>query len=141
MLITALGALVALPLVPLVIRLLYTSAFSRSALAFYFLLPGVFALGTVRIVWYFQAARDRIYWKQAFGGTVLNVVLNLLLVPRLGFVGAAIASTLSYTALAVVLMRLFVRDTGVRARDMLLPTRSDARIVLRTVARLTRLTS
>lgn len=136
MLITALGALVALPLVPLLIRVLYGGAFGGSTWAFLCLVPGVFALGTVRIVWYFQAARDRIYWRQAFAGTVLNVVLNLLFVPRLGFVGAAIASTLSYTTLAVILMRLFVRDTGVSAKDMLLPRRDDAVIAARTIGRM-----
>jgi O-antigen/teichoic acid export membrane protein len=57
---------------------------------------------------------------------VLNVVANLVLIPRLGILGAAIGSLLSYTtyaAFAVLGLREAIRRP--RVVEMLLPRRPE----------------
>jgi len=51
----------------------------------------------------------------------LNVGLDWLLIPRWGIAGAAIASTIGYISAGVLLLALFVRDSGLPWQDVLLP--------------------
>jgi O-antigen/teichoic acid export membrane protein len=54
----------------------------------------------------------------ALGG---NVALNLVLIPRLGIVGAAASSAISYGLAAVILVVAFLRTSGLGLREMLVP--------------------
>lgn len=120
-------------IVPLLISSVYGRPFAPAALAFYVLLPGAFADGVMRPAWSYFASRERIFWREAMGTMVLNIVLNLALIPRMGFAGAAVASSVSYLALAVMVVVEFVRETGVPAATLLVPTSSDVRISVRTL--------
>jgi len=51
---------------------------------------------------------------------VLNVGLNLVLVPRYGISGAALAHGLSYGVAALTLLVAFVRDSGHSVRETLI---------------------
>lgn len=130
--ISSLGALLVIPF----IRAVYGSAFGPSALAFYLLLPGAIASGATRPAWSYFAARERIFWREALGAMALNVAMNLVLIPRIGFAGAAIASSISYTVLAAVVLVQFVRSTGMRMSALLVPTAADVRIAARTLREL-----
>lgn len=132
----AITATVSVVLVPIVIPLLYGTAFLPAAFAFYALLPGVLCDGVTRILWNYQTTRGRLYWRQAIASTVLNVIAVIALVPILGPVGAGLASTISYVAIGVFVLYRFCADTGARASQVLMPTAEDARIVVRTVRRL-----
>jgi O-antigen/teichoic acid export membrane protein len=55
----------------------------------------------------------------------LNVVLNLLLIPSHGIVGAAVATFVSYAAACLILIALFVSETGLSPFDVFLPKRAD----------------
>jgi O-antigen/teichoic acid export membrane protein len=56
-----------------------------------------------------------------------NVVLNLFLIPRMGIVGAALASMLSYSAASVLLLYFFVRQSRLAVWEILLPNGDDFR--------------
>lgn len=56
---------------------------------------------------------------------VVNVAANVVLAPVLGATGAALASTLSYSVAAVVIISFFVRRSGVPVRDLLVPRVED----------------
>jgi O-antigen/teichoic acid export membrane protein len=60
---------------------------------------------------------------------VVNIAANVVLAPRLGAVGAALASTLSYGAAAAMLVFLFRRQTHERLSRLLLPGREDFRVL------------
>jgi O-antigen/teichoic acid export membrane protein len=60
---------------------------------------------------------------------LVNVAVNLLLIPVFGIAGAALASSVSYTSAAVVLAVLWKRRSGLSVRELLVPTISDARAV------------
>jgi len=123
-------------LVPVLIPILYTSAFAPAVLAFFALLPGVVVDGVTRVLWNYQTARGRLYWRQSIASTALNLVAVLALVPILGPVGAGLASTISYTAIGIFVVWRFCADTGARVRDVLVPTATDLRVIARTVRRL-----
>jgi O-antigen/teichoic acid export membrane protein len=68
----------------------------------------------------------------ALAGLFATVSLDLLLIPWLGIVGAALASLLSYTAVAVVMLVAYRRITGSRTLA-LLPRWSDIELLARVV--------
>jgi len=124
---------VSLVLVPPLLPFIYGEAFAPAAFAFFALMPGVLADGVSRILWNYQTTRGRLYWRLAVGTTVLNLVILFALVPPLGAVGAGLASSVSYTILAVLVIRRFCADTGTAASQVLMPQRADFEIIVRTV--------
>jgi len=65
-------------------------------------------------------------------GFVCTVVLDVLLIPPFGGFGAALASTLAYTAAGIVVAAIFLRTAGGRAAE-LLPRAGDVDWLVRTV--------
>jgi O-antigen/teichoic acid export membrane protein len=126
---TVLGAVV----VPFAIPLIFGRSFAPSVLVFFAILPGILADGVARILWSYQTVRGRQYWRQALVATVANVVAVVLLVPRWGAVGAALASTVCYAGLAAFTITRFCRDTGASVTDVLVPQRADIEVISRTV--------
>ncbi|WP_406315393.1 polysaccharide biosynthesis C-terminal domain-containing protein [Streptosporangium sp. NBC_01639] len=54
-----------------------------------------------------------------YGAALLvNLILNILLIPRMGVAGCALASTVAYTALAAAQVGWFVHSTGVPVRRL-----------------------
>jgi len=56
-----------------------------------------------------------------FVALIGNLGLNLVLIPMWGIVGAALASTISYTAAAGLLVALFLRESRLSIADVLIP--------------------
>lgn len=112
---------VALPVVPLVllvilaiarpfIRLAYGAAFDPSFAAVAWLLPGLgcLAINIILMNLFGACGQPPIVVYSPFVALVLNLSANLVLVPRLGFVGASISSTVAYAAM-LVMSALYVR--------------------------------
>jgi O-antigen/teichoic acid export membrane protein len=66
---------------------------------------------------------------------IITIIANLLLIPRLGIVGAALASTLAYATQTVLLLGIYRRISGVGWRDLLLLRRDDLQLYRRFVTR------
>ncbi len=64
---------------------------------------------------------------------VVTVVGDLLLIPRLGIVGAALASTVAYTVQTIVLLRVYVRVAQVEWHEVVIPRRADLELYRRFV--------
>jgi O-antigen/teichoic acid export membrane protein len=125
------GALVAL-LGPFLVPAVFGHEFRASVRPMWVLLPGVWALGI-----YINLMNDlggrghpRIKSLTAACGVLVTVVLNLVLVPRLGIVGAAWASTASYVVLLATAIVPFGRITGIGPAALLVPRRRDVRTVV-----------
>jgi len=54
-----------------------------------------------------------------------NLALNVFLVPRYGITGAAVATAISYTAAALLLLAFFLKDSGLPWHEVLILRRSD----------------
>jgi len=56
---------------------------------------------------------------------VVNILLNILLIPKLGAVGAAIASDISYLLSSVIMLMFFCKKEQVKVSDIILTKKSD----------------
>jgi O-antigen/teichoic acid export membrane protein len=91
-------AVVAALLARPVVGLLYGEAFLPSVPAFLWLLPGVVMLGVNTILMNYFASIGNpsvVIWSPAIASGV-NIALNVILMPRMGVSGAAIASSVAY---------------------------------------------
>jgi O-antigen/teichoic acid export membrane protein len=114
---------VAAPLIPLI----FGSEFSASVLPLVCILPGVVftAMSSSAAAYLAGVGRPVDVTRAAGLNVVVNIAANVVLAPRLGAVGAALASTLSYGAAAAMLVFLFRRQTHSRLSRLLLPGRED----------------
>jgi O-antigen/teichoic acid export membrane protein len=56
---------------------------------------------------------------------VVNIALNLTMIPRYGIVGAAMATAIAYTGACVILIGFFRAESGLSLTTVLLPKRED----------------
>jgi len=124
---TALGALVLALLSRWIVLVLYSEAFLPAVGALQALLVGVIALSAGRVL-----AND--ISGRGFPGlnictnlvaVATNIALNLLWIPRYGIVGAAWASTASYTLSFLMALFFYCRLSGNSWAKVILPQRSD----------------
>ena len=119
------------------IPMLYGEAFRPSVMALLWLLPGivVFSIANVLAAYIAGIGKPRLNLLVSGVSLIVTIILDLLLIPKLNIVGAAIASTVSYSLSALLLILFFRRETGASLREILLPTSEDVRMLL-SVARL-----
>lgn len=98
---TALGALGLVLLGQPLIQIVFSSAFIGAYIPMLVLLPGVVLLGGAKVLTNEIAGRGYPHWNSINAGLalVLTVVLDLVLIPRYGVLGAAIASSIAYSAI------------------------------------------
>lgn len=119
-------------LAPGLIRLVYGPAFSEAVWPFRLLLPGVVALAVYRPLAQFGLKEGRAWLLSGLGLATLiaNVVLNLVLLPKVGVVGASLASAFAYCVLAAAYVYAVGRPRGAGWRD-LVPRGGDIRMLRR----------
>jgi O-antigen/teichoic acid export membrane protein len=129
---TLIAGLVLASLASLVVPLLYGDRFAPSIPALWCLVPGTtFAAVAGPITAYFSGiGRPAEAVRANAANLAVNVVVNLLLIPRMGVVGAALASTTSYAVGATILILRFRSRTGVGAATVLVPRIEDVRSLL-----------
>lgn len=126
------GAVVYVLAGPTVLGILYGDRFAGSVAPMLALLPGIVLMGHYLLLsrYFTSRARQEVNIAAAVTALAVNVGANLVLIPRLGIVGAAISSVGSYGLAAVVLMVAFVRDSGRPLAALLVPRASDLSRVL-----------
>ncbi len=115
------GCVVLFVVCPWLIGLAYGPSFSPAAAACRILLPGTVALGLNQVLYDGARALEQPLLPSYAEGVsiVVTVVGLLLLLPRLGFLGAAIASTMAYTASLIFMLSLARSRMNVSLRDLL----------------------
>ncbi len=118
------------PLLWLVARLVLPRAlgpdYAASLPLLGWLLPGALLFGGASALSaYFtnHAGRPQVPAQVAAVSLALNTLLSLLLVPRIGMAGAALAASISYSAAVLLLALRFAAHAGLPARAVLLPGR------------------
>lgn len=125
LLVVGLSTLIAV-LAPWLIPFAYGNVFRAASSIVWALSPGILGMAVWRSLNPYLV-RTRNPWLQpAIAGAALvtNVVLNLVLIPTWGLVGAAIASSVSYLVGASLAARVFLRNTDTRISSMV-PARQD----------------
>jgi len=135
---TALGALLLALLSRWIVLLLYSEAFLPAVSALQALLVGIVALSAGRVLSNDIAGRGfpglNIYTGLAAVAT--NIVLNLLWIPRYGIVGAAWASTASYTVSFLSALFFYCWLSGNRWIKVVFPQPGDWMIYRRAMSKL-----
>lgn len=132
---TALCGLALAVLATQAIPLLYGEAFRPSIMALIWLLPGivVFSAANVLAAYIAGIGKPRLNLIVSGVSLIVTIGLDLALIPNLNIVGAAIASTVSYSLSALLLIVFFIRETGASVREVLLPTSGDVRMLVSAV--------
>ena len=113
-----------------IILLLYGPAFLPALKPLWILLPGVVALSIPKVLSNEMAGRGKPIVGTVASGVALavNVPLSILLIPKIGISGAALASTISYIVGAVVVLGFFLRISKSSLVDTVLLKREDLEI-------------
>lgn len=109
------------------ILLLFGLEFAASYLPFVLLLPGVYFLSLETVLMYDFGGRGfpRIIYLSPLSGFIMNFILNLILIPELGYIGASITSSVSYLLMLIINTAYFCRITGSRVSEMFIPRKAE----------------
>ena len=109
---------------PILIRVVFGAAFEGSILACRILLPGAMMIGLKQVLYNGSSALGRPGLPSvAEGASVAVTAIGLyLLVPRYGYVGAAMVSTVAYTISFVVMLVLASRLLGLSLHNLFVPS-------------------
>lgn len=117
------GVVLCNPVVPLLFGADFEPAVIMARLLLVAVLPNT--VSAVMGAGLMSVGRPRVRSAILMGGAALTVVLIVALVPRYGGNGAAIASLVTYTTIALACLITFTQITGVSMRDCLVVRRSD----------------
>lgn len=122
---------------PLVI-LMYGYDFRDAFFVFLVLAPGILADTASRTIfsWLKGRGNPSVFSWISLVTLVLNLGLNLYLVPSFGLLGAAAASALTYSARSAFLLCLFSRSTNIALLKIFIITKSEIRSVIVALRRL-----
>jgi O-antigen/teichoic acid export membrane protein len=98
---------------PLAIRL-YGPQFAGSVRPMLLMLPGIVMIALYLILTRNFTSRNRqmVNIVAAVAALAINVGANWVLIPRFGIAGAAVSTSISYSAAALILLFVFVRESG-----------------------------
>jgi O-antigen/teichoic acid export membrane protein len=118
---------------PYVIVLFFGSAFAESTWAVWLLLPGIVTFSVARILSMYLLGRNRLKIDlfASLVGLAVTLALDLILIPRFGFRGAAIASSIAYTSGMLFSLTWVVRHSSISPRGLLVPRPSDGALLAR----------
>lgn len=115
----------------MLLPLVFGSAFQESVPALIWLLPGVtiFSVSNVIGSYFAGIGKPHLNLAASLVGLVVTLVLDFILIPRLGIVGAAIASSMSYLATTLAMIALFVHETRIPVGQVLLISKDDLSLI------------
>jgi len=116
-----------------VLPLFFGSAFSRSYIPVLLLLPGFIALNCGSTLGYYITGEEGYPLRQimaVLGSFIINLLLNIILIPRYGIEGAAISTSIAYIFFIVLYFKLFRRMTSLPLKEFLILQKDDLQFVL-----------
>jgi len=128
--ITLLGVIFLLLISRWIIILLFSEAYLNSVQPFNILLIGIIAISGWNILANDLMGRGKpeINTYISAGSVILNIILNIFLIPKFGIIGAAWATTISYTILNLITVVVYVKISGNKIRDVLFLKKSDLKL-------------
>jgi O-antigen/teichoic acid export membrane protein len=127
LLISCISALLLAMVSPFAVPLVFGARFAASVSVIWWILPGTVALALGKVVSSDLAGRHKTGYASAFGIVALcvTIALDLVLIPRLGIRGAAMASSAAYIVNAVLLLLALRRELRVEWAALLIPSASE----------------
>lgn len=126
---TGAGCLFVFIMADKLIQLMYSSAFAEAVAPLRWLLPGILMASVGKVVLAELLAREKVKLMVWMTGitALINIAGNVLLIPIMGISGAALASSVSYAVLSIMMTSYYLQETGVPIRTFL-PRRADLMI-------------
>ena len=125
------GAVLIAVAAPWVIPLFFTNEYVASVLPLILLLPGIAALSIQKVLSADMGARGlpKFPLYSSIINFSLNLLLNLILIPKIGIAGAALSSTISYIAAMILQCYFYKRLTGISYSELLFMRSGDLKLV------------
>jgi O-antigen/teichoic acid export membrane protein len=116
-----------------VLPLLYGKKFIPSIIMVQAILPGILMMVVSKTLTSFFSGSGKPYvlLVSCSISLVTNIVLNFILIPLYGGVGAAFATNISYTILAIILLTVFATSTKIPLKEMITYSREDFKVLRR----------
>lgn len=110
-----------------IIKLIYGNQFLPGSLPLRFLSLGIISLSLDKVLSADLLGRGRIEvaMRASVVAMITNLILNLLLIPKYGISGAAIASSVSYTISAILVLFPYLKISNLRLNKILLIQNTD----------------
>lgn len=124
------GAAVLMAASPVLIRVLFGSAFTPATLPLMLLMPGVVAASATRVLGSYLFSQGRVIYNTyaTFIALGVTVALDLILIPTLDVPGAAIASSIAYVASLAATLYWYRRVSGGSVWEALIVRPADLRL-------------
>lgn len=113
---------------PPLIEAVYGKAFAQTAIALRFLLPGLMAYTVERSIgYYFSVQKGNPTFRLIVQSIsiILCASITFATIQRFSIIGAAIATSVSYLTVVVIMTVLFMKETHVRASELYILQKSD----------------
>ncbi len=112
---------------PLIILFAFGSQYSAAIVPMLVLLPGVWFMGAGVVIQGDLGGRGYPGISSALAGLAAGatVLLDFMLIPPFGAIGAAVASVIAYTTFGVASLVALHRVSGIPLRELTIPTRAD----------------
>ena len=106
---------------------LFGAEFEKSYLIFLILTPGLLIDSFSRNItsWLKGIGKPEIISKIVLFSLVLNIILNIFLIPYFGITGAAISSSLTYITKAFFMIKVFLNKSDFNLNDIFLPKKNE----------------
>ncbi|MBI5231287.1 MAG: oligosaccharide flippase family protein [Coriobacteriales bacterium] len=111
------------------IALAFGPEFVNASIVFALLVPGILSWALSSQLQAYLATHGRLFPGLGAIALALNLTLNLVLIPRFGMYGAAVATSISYSFGNGYVTWVFLKSTEGRLRDLLIPHREDFRLL------------
>jgi len=119
------------------INLVYGIVYSQSGVVVLYLLPGIISLGFAKVLSNYIAGigRPGINAVGAIGAVFVNIAANLILIPKFGIIGAAMATSISYSVYSLFSYICFLHLAKLRWHEPIVPSIHDLSLVYKYSAR------
>jgi len=121
-----------------IIILMYGEAFSGSVMVLNTLLPGVILLTIFKVINMDLAGKGKpwVSLKAMVPALIINVILNIIFIPNYGAVGAAIASSISYTVASFLFIFLYSKEIKIPVLELIRYKVSDFQPIIQILKKL-----
>jgi len=121
-----------------IIILMYGDSFIGSVVVLNTLLPGVLLLTIFKVINMDLSGKGKpwVSLKAMIPALMINVVLNIVFIPKYGAVGAALASTISYSFAALLFIYFYSRVIKIPILELIKYKRSDFQPVIQLIKKL-----
>jgi O-antigen/teichoic acid export membrane protein len=106
----------------IIITTLYGSSYKLAANIVYFLAPGIFLLSIPKILTADLNGRGLPQYSAiySFIAFLINLLLNLILIPKIGIIGAAISTSISYFYVSIMILIIYKKITHIGWKEFLI---------------------